>query len=274
MSEAARDIPDAAAGAVPEAPAQPQPDPQSPSPAAEPTADDLLRMEAVDAFYGHIQALRGVSLTVRRGEIATLIGSNGAGKTSTLKTISGLVRARSGTITFDGQDITAEAAHKLVPLGIGHVPEGRRIFSRLSVMENLQMGGYTRTPAEIRTDMDRVIELFPRLGERRSQRGGSLSGGEQQMLAIGRALMSHPTLLLLDEPSLGLSPILVQQIFSIIEEINRQGTTILLVEQNALQALKVASRGYVLQTGSIILADDADALAANEQVRRAYLGEI
>jgi branched-chain amino acid transport system ATP-binding protein len=274
MSEAARDIPDAAAGAVPEAPAQPQPDPQSPSPAAEPTADDLLRMEAVDAFYGHIQALRGVSLTVRRGEIATLIGSNGTGKTSTLKTISGLVRARSGTITFDGQDITAEAAHKLVPLGIGHVPEGRRIFSRLSVMENLQMGGYTRTPAEIRTDMDRVIELFPRLGERRSQRGGSLSGGEQQMLAIGRALMSHPTLLLLDEPSLGLSPILVQQIFSIIEEINRQGTTILLVEQNALQALKVASRGYVLQTGSIILADDADALAANEQVRRAYLGEI
>ena len=275
MSEAARDVPE-----MEDAPAQAAEEAPKPAPAeglaaaVQPTADDLLRLDGVDAFYGHIQALRGVSLTVRRGEIATLIGSNGAGKTTTLKTISGLVRGRNGTITFDGKDITPEAAHKLVRLGIGHVPEGRRIFSRLTVMENLQMGGYTRTPAEISTDMDRVIELFPRLGERRSQRGGSLSGGEQQMLAIGRALMSQPKVLLLDEPSLGLSPILVQQIFSIIEEINRQGTTILLVEQNALQALKVASRGYVLQTGSIILADSAESLAANEQVRRAYLGEI
>jgi branched-chain amino acid transport system ATP-binding protein len=242
--------------------------------ASQPSADDLLRVDGVDAYYAHIQALRTLTMSVRRGEIVTLIGSNGAGKTTTLKTISGLVRAREGTVTFDGKDITPEAAHRLVRLGIGHVPEGRRIFSRLSVMENLQMGGYTRTPAEISADMDRVIELFPRLGERRSQRGGSLSGGEQQMLAIGRALMSRPKLLLLDEPSLGLSPILVQQIFSIIEEINRQGTTILLVEQNAQQALKVASRGYVLQTGSIILADSAENLAANEQVRKAYLGEI
>ena len=270
MSEAVRDE------AVDEEPAieATQPETQAVEAASQPSADDLLRMDGVDAYYGHIQALRGATLSVRRGEIVTLIGSNGAGKTTTLKTISGLVRARQGTVSFDGKDITHEPAHKLVPMGIGHVPEGRRIFSRLSVMENLQMGGYTRNAGEISTDMDRVIELFPRLGERRSQRGGSLSGGEQQMLAIGRALMSHPILLLLDEPSLGLSPLLVQQIFSIIEEINRQGTTILLVEQNALQALKVAGRGYVLQTGSIILADSAESLAANEQVRRAYLGEI
>jgi branched-chain amino acid transport system ATP-binding protein len=266
MSEAVRDIAADEAG-----PAQAA---EAIATASEPSSDDLLRVDGVDAFYGHIQALRGLTLSVRRGEIATLIGSNGAGKTTTLKTISGLVRARAGTVTFDGNDITAEHAHRLVRLGIGHVPEGRRIFSRLTVMENLQMGGYTRSAGEISADMDRVIELFPRLGERRIQRGGSLSGGEQQMLAIGRALMSHPKLLLLDEPSLGLSPILVQQIFSIIEEINRQGTTILLVEQNALQALKVAGRGYVLQTGSIILADSAENLAANEEVRRAYLGEI
>ena len=273
MSEALRDTSaDEAPATEAQAPAQPAA--QEVAAASQPTADDLLRMDGVDAFYGHIQALRGLTLSVRRGEIVTLIGSNGAGKTTTLKTISGLVRARGGTVTFDGKDVTAEAAHKLVPLGIGHVPEGRRIFSRLTVMENLQMGGYTRKAGEISADMDRAIGLFPRLGERRSQRGGSLSGGEQQMLAIGRALMSHPKLLLLDEPSLGLSPILVQQIFSIIEEINRQGTTILLVEQNALQALKVAGRGYVLQTGSIILADTADELAANEQVRKAYLGEI
>jgi branched-chain amino acid transport system ATP-binding protein len=272
MSEAVRDTIDEAPATESQAPAQPAM--QQVAVASQPNADDLLRMDGVDAFYGHIQALRGVTLSVRRGEIVTLIGSNGAGKTTTLKTISGLVRAQKGTVTFDGKDITAEAAHRLVPLGIGHVPEGRRIFSRLTVMENLQMGGYTRNAGEISAGMDRAIGLFPRLGERRSQRGGSLSGGEQQMLAIGRALMSHPKLLLLDEPSLGLSPILVQQIFSIIEEINRQGTTILLVEQNALQALKVAGRGYVLQTGSIILADNAADLAANEQVRKAYLGEI
>jgi len=235
---------------------------------------DLLRMEDVDAFYGHIQALRGVSLRVRRSEIVTLIGSNGAGKTTTLKTVSGLVRPRKGRVMFDGDDISRVDAHRLVRRGIGHAPEGRRIFSRLTVIENLQMGGYTRSSSEISDELDRVFGLFPLLADRRQQRGGSLSGGEQQMLAIGRALMSRPRLLLLDEPSLGLSPILVQQIFSIIVEINRQGMTILLVEQNALQALNVAHRGYVLQTGQIILADTAANLAANEQVRQAYLGEI
>ncbi len=242
---------------------------------AQPAAtDDLLSMEAVDAFYGHIQALRSVTINVRRGEIVTLIGSNGAGKTTTLKTISGLVRARSGRVMFDGTDISRVDAYRLVPRGLGHAPEGRRIFSRLSVFENLQMGGFTRKRSEVNEDLARVFQLFPRLAERRAQRGGSLSGGEQQMLAIGRALMSRPKLLLLDEPSLGLSPILVQQIFSIIQEINRQGTTILLVEQNALQALNVAQRGYVLQTGRIILAESAADLAANPQVRQAYLGEI
>ena len=235
---------------------------------------DLLRLEEVDAFYGRIQALRGISLSVREGEIVTLIGANGAGKTTTLKTISGLVKARNGRVFFDGEETTKVDAHKLVTRGIGHAPEGRRIFSRLTVQENLQMGGYTRSRAEITQDTARVYELFPRLAERRGQRGGSLSGGEQQMLAIGRALMCRPKLMLLDEPSLGLSPILVQQIFSIIQEINRLGVTILLVEQNALQALKVAHRGYVLQTGTIILADSAENLGANEQVRQAYLGEI
>jgi branched-chain amino acid transport system ATP-binding protein len=239
-----------------------------------PAADDLLRLDNVDAFYGHIQALRGVTLNVRRGEIVTLIGSNGAGKTTTLKTISGLVRARAGRVTFDGTDISRIDAYRLVSRGLGHAPEGRRIFSRLSVVENLQMGGFTRTRAEVSEEMTRVFDLFPRLAERRSQRGGSLSGGEQQMLAIGRALMSRPKLLLLDEPSLGLSPILVQQIFSIIQEINRQGTTILLVEQNALQALNVAQRGYVLQTGRILLTAGAAELGADPQVRQAYLGEI
>ncbi len=247
----------------------------APAPETE-LADGLeqLRLEEVDAFYGRIQALRGISLSVRDGEIVTLIGANGAGKTTTLKTISGLVKARNGRIFFDGEETTKVDAHKLVTRGIGHAPEGRRIFSRLTVQENLQMGGYTRSRAEITQDTARVYELFPRLAERRGQRGGSLSGGEQQMLAIGRAMMCRPKLMLLDEPSLGLSPILVQQIFSIIQEINRLGVTILLVEQNALQALKVAHRGYVLQTGTIILADSADNLAANEQVRQAYLGEI
>jgi branched-chain amino acid transport system ATP-binding protein len=235
---------------------------------------DLLRMEKVDAFYGHIQALRGVSLNVRRGEIVTLIGSNGAGKTTTLKTVSGLVKPRKGRVVFDHDDISRVDAYRLVKRGIGHAPEGRRIFSRLTVLENLQMGGYTRSAPEISEEMDRVFGLFPLLAERRQQRGGSLSGGEQQMLAIGRALMSRPKLLLLDEPSLGLSPILVQQIFSIISEINRQGMTILLVEQNAQQALQVAGRGYVLQTGQIILADTVANLAAYEQVRQADLGEF
>jgi branched-chain amino acid transport system ATP-binding protein len=242
--------------------------------APEPADGDMLRLENVDALYGRIQALRELSIRVGRAEIVTLIGANGAGKTTTLKAISRLVPARSGRILFDGQDITKVDAYKLAKLGIGHAPEGRRIFSRLTVLENLHMGGFTRTRPEIEESVARVYDLFPRLAERRQQRGGSLSGGEQQMLAIGRALMSRPKLLLLDEPSLGLSPILVQQIFEIIKEINRQGITILLVEQNALQALNVANRGYVMQTGRIILADTAANLAANEQVRQAYLGEI
>ncbi|HLX35915.1 MAG TPA: ABC transporter ATP-binding protein [Candidatus Limnocylindrales bacterium] len=244
-------------------------------PAASGVGDDvLLDLREVHTYYGRIHALQGVSLEVRRGEIVTLIGSNGAGKTTTLKTISGILHPREGSVWFAGQDITKSPAHELVRAGIGHAPEGRRIFSRLSVLENLQMGAFTRKPSEAKVDMERVFELFPRLKERIGQRGGSLSGGEQQMLAIGRALMARPRVLLLDEPSLGLAPILVQQIFSIIQEINAAGTTILLVEQNALQALNVAHRGYVLQTGRVILADTAKNLAANEDVRRAYLGEI
>ena len=234
----------------------------------------MLRLDNVNTYYGRIHALQGISLDVRQGEIVTLIGSNGAGKTTTLKTISGLLHPRVGTVTFEGKDISATPAHQLVTRGIGHSPEGRRIFSRLTVLENLLMGGYTRTAAEREEDLEKALVLFPRLRERLTQKGGSLSGGEQQMLAIGRALMSRPRLLLLDEPSLGLSPKLVQQIFALIREINNQGITILLVEQNALQALAVANRGYVLQTGKVLLADEASALAANEDVRRAYLGEI
>jgi branched-chain amino acid transport system ATP-binding protein len=236
-------------------------------------SDVMLRLDNVQAYYGRIQALKGITIEVGKQEIVTLLGSNGAGKTTTLKTVSGLLHPRSGTVTFEGRDISKVPAHKLVKAGIGHAPEGRRIFSRLSVLENLQMGAYSRTHSEMREDLDRVVTLFPRLQERLKQAGGTLSGGEQQMLAIGRALMSRPRLLLLDEPSLGLSPILVQQIFSIIKEINSQGTTILLVEQNALQALAVAHRGYVLQTGTVNLSDTAAGLAANEGVRKAYLGE-
>jgi branched-chain amino acid transport system ATP-binding protein len=239
-----------------------------------PGPEVLLDIRDVQTYYGRIQALHGVSLQVHKGEIVTLIGANGAGKTTILKTVSGLLHPRHGSVHFEGRDISQEPAHTLVRAGIGHAPEGRRIFSRLSVLENLQMGAFTRTAAEAREDMTRVFELFPRLKERTSQRGGSLSGGEQQMLAIGRALMGRPRVLLLDEPSLGLSPILVQQIFSIISEINAAGTTILLVEQNALQALNIAQRGYVLQTGRVILSDSASNLAANPDVRRSYLGEI
>ncbi len=246
----------------------------TPSATSSTSTEAMLRLTNVNTFYGRIRALQGLDLEVGRGEVVTLIGANGAGKTTTLKTISGLLHPREGSVWFDGQDISNTPAHELVKRGIGHAPEGRRIFSRLTVMENLQMGGYTRTAAERREDVDRVLALFPRLQERLTQRGGTLSGGEQQMLAIGRALMSRPRLLLLDEPSLGLAPILVQQIFEIIRQINSQGTTILLVEQNALQALAVANRGYVLQTGTVILADTAAGLAANEDVRRVYLGEI
>ena len=233
----------------------------------------MLVLDDVNTYYGNIHALQGISMRVEAGEIVTLIGANGAGKTTTLKTISGLLHPRKGTVSFEGADVSKTAAHNLVRQGIGHAPEGRRIFSRMSVLENLQMGAFTRDQTTIGPDIDRVMGLFPRLRERTSQLGGTLSGGEQQMLAIGRALMSEPRLLLLDEPSLGLSPILVQQIFAIIREINGQGTTILLVEQNALQALSIANRAYVLQTGRVVLTGSADEVKANESVRKAYLGE-
>jgi branched-chain amino acid transport system ATP-binding protein len=247
----------------------------SPAPASAPSSDDvILRLAGVHTYYGHIHALQGIDIEVRRGEVVTLIGANGAGKTTTLKTISGLLHPRAGTVEFEGTDVSRRNAHDLVRDGIGHAPEGRRIFSRLTVLENLQMGGFTRSAAEIAEDTERVMTLFPRLRERSQQQGGTLSGGEQQMLAIGRAMMSRPRLLLLDEPSLGLAPILVQQIFAIIREINQLGTTILLVEQNALQALNVAHRGYVIQTGHVILSGPASELITNDMVRKAYLGEI
>ncbi len=246
----------------------------APSASAEPAADLVLELRDVHTYYGKIHALQGISLEVRQGEIVTLIGANGAGKTTTLKTISGLLHPRKGTVHFGDRDVSHTPPHQIVRDGIGHAPEGRRIFSRLTVLENLQMGGYTRKSREVAENVEHVYSLFPRLAERASQKGGTLSGGEQQMLAIGRALMTSPKVLLLDEPSLGLSPILIQQIFAIIREINGRGTTVLLVEQNALQALEVAHRGYVLQTGRVILADTAANLAANEDVRRAYLGEI
>jgi branched-chain amino acid transport system ATP-binding protein len=247
-----------------------------PAPAVAPApADDLLlKLDGVHTYYGQIHALQGITIEVKRGEIVTLIGANGAGKTTTLKTVCGLLHPRQGTVTFDGQDVSRTAAHDLVRAGIGHAPEGRRIFSRLTVLENLQMGGFTRKPTEIDEDVERVMTLFPRLRERTYQQGGTLSGGEQQMLAIGRAMMSRPRVLLLDEPSLGLAPILIQVVFETIKEINAAGTTILLVEQNALQALNVAHRGYVLQTGNVVLSGEASSLRENETVRKAYLGEI
>ena len=233
----------------------------------------MLVLDDVNTYYGNIHALQGISLTVGRGEIVTLIGANGAGKTTTLKTISGLLHPRRGKVFFEGSDISKVAAHRLVRLGIGHAPEGRRIFSRMTVIENLKMGAFTRDQSTIQPDIDRVMDLFPRLRERTNQLGGTLSGGEQQMLAIGRALMSEPRVLLLDEPSLGLAPILVQQVFSTIKEINAQGTTVLLVEQNALQALSIAHRAYVLQTGRVVLSGSAADVKDNETVRKAYLGE-
>jgi branched-chain amino acid transport system ATP-binding protein len=246
------------------------------APAATTTAigdQPMLEVDDIHTFYGQIHALRGIKLTVAEGEVVTLIGANGAGKTTTLKTISGLLHARSGAVRFEGDEITRTPAHELVERGIGHAPEGRRIFSRLTVLENLQMGAFSRRKVNIQPDIERVFTLFPRLQERTNQLGGTLSGGEQQMLAIGRALMSAPRLLLLDEPSLGLAPILVAQVFEKIREINSQGTTVLLVEQNALQALSVAHRGYVLQTGEVVLSGTADDLRQNETVRKAYLGE-
>jgi branched-chain amino acid transport system ATP-binding protein len=233
----------------------------------------MLRLDGLDVYYGEIHALRGVALEVREREIVALLGNNGAGKSTTLKTVSGLLRPRRGTISFENGPLTGVAAHDIVARGIAHVPEGRRIFNRLTVRENLTMGAYLRHDGGVAGDLDRVFDLFPRLKERISQVAGTLSGGEQQMLAIGRALMANPRLLLLDEPSMGLAPVLVEQIFATIDSINRQGTTILLVEQNAAMALSIAHRGYVLETGVIVLTGSAAELAGNADVRRAYLGE-
>ena len=233
----------------------------------------ILELDDVHTFYGSIEALKGVSLDVREGEIVTLIGANGAGKSTTLRSINGLNHPSRGTIRFQGRDITNSPSHEIVKMGISQSPEGRRLFPRMSVLENLQMGAFQRRDKAVQGDLDRVYGLFPRLAERKGQAAGTLSGGEQQMCAIGRALMARPKLLMLDEPSMGLAPIFVEKIFEIIQEINQQGTPILLVEQNALMALDVAARGYVLETGNIALADDAKALKQNEQVRKAYLGE-
>jgi branched-chain amino acid transport system ATP-binding protein len=234
----------------------------------------MLELEDLRAGYGNIEALHGISLSVGEGEIVTLIGANGAGKTTTLMTISGCVRARTGAIRFRGRDISGLPPHEIVALGLVQSPEGRKIFPRLTVAENLEMGAFTRRdPDGIAADQNRVFELFPILGERRRQPGGTLSGGEQQMLAIARALMARPRLLLLDEPSLGLAPLVVSRIFEVIRELNREGATILLVEQNAQMALKAAHRGYVLETGTIAMADAADKLLADPRVRSAYLGD-
>jgi branched-chain amino acid transport system ATP-binding protein len=236
----------------------------------------ILELEDVHTYYGSIQALKGISLTVDQGEIVTLIGANGAGKSTTLRSINGLNTPRRGRIRFQGREITYASAHDIVEQGISQSPEGRRLFPRMSVLENLEMGTFQRADRGNRKtvgeDLDRVYELFPRLAERKAQKAGTLSGGEQQMVAIGRALMARPKLLLLDEPSMGLAPIFVERIFEIIREINSQGTPILLVEQNALMALDVANRGYVLETGKIALSDDAKKLKQNPDVQRTYLG--
>ncbi len=232
----------------------------------------LLEVDGIHTFYGNIEALKGVSLEVNQGEVVTLIGSNGAGKSTTLRSISGLTPPREGTIRFDGREINLMAPQEIVRLGISLSPEGRHCFPRMTARENLDLGAYLRRDNEIGDDMDRVFDLFPRLKEREKQKAGTMSGGEQQMLAIGRALMSRPRLLLLDEPSMGIAPILVQRIYETIVEINKQGTTILLVEQNANYALGVSRRGYVLETGTVALSDASSALRKNPEVQRAYLG--
>jgi branched-chain amino acid transport system ATP-binding protein len=240
----------------------------------EETAAPVLEVDDIHLYYGAIHALKGVSLTVNEGEIVTLIGANGAGKSSTLRAINGINRPRQGKIHFQGRDITSASAHSIVKNGISQSPEGRRLFPRMSVTENLEMGAFQRTDRQnFAEDMDRVFDLFPRLKERRSQKAGTMSGGEQQMCAIGRALMARPKLLLLDEPSMGLAPIFVERIFETVVEVNKQGTPVLLVEQNALMALDVARRGYVMETGRIALEGPADELKTNEQVRMTYLGE-
>jgi branched-chain amino acid transport system ATP-binding protein len=234
----------------------------------------VLELDHVHTYYGSIHALKGISLDVREGEIVTLLGANGAGKSTTLRSINGLNHPRRGRISFQGNDITHAPPHTIVQRGVAQSPEGRRLFPRMTVFENLEMGAFQRSDrSAMKEDIDRVFTLFPRLAERRTQKAGTLSGGEQQMVAIGRALMARPKLLMLDEPSMGLAPIFVEKIFEIVVEINKQGTPILLVEQNALMALEVANRGYVLETGQVALADDAKTLRTNEQVRKTYLGE-
>jgi branched-chain amino acid transport system ATP-binding protein len=233
----------------------------------------MLEVDDIHSYYGNIHALKGISLTVDKGEIVTLIGANGAGKTTTLKTVSGVLHPRHGTIILEGEHIEGLPPHEIVMRGIGQSPEGRRIFGALTVLENLEMGAYARNdqPA-IARDLDSVFSLFPRLAERRKQLGGTLSGGEQQMLAMGRAMMTHPRVLMLDEPSMGLAPVLVESIFEIIKKLNQEGTTILLIEQNAAKALQVANRGYVIETGQIVLQNNAENLRKDETVRKAYLG--
>jgi len=236
--------------------------------------DTILELSDVHTFYGTIEALKGISIDVHDGEIVTLIGANGAGKSTTLRSVNGLNHPRTGTIRFMGEDITSKPAHEIVRMGISQSPEGRKLFSRMTVVENLEMGAFQRSDrAEIKGDMEHVFTLFPRLAERKTQKAGTLSGGEQQMCAIGRAMMARPRLLMLDEPSMGLAPIFVDRIFETIVSINKEGTPILLVEQNALMALDVANRGYVMQTGRIVLQGPASELKTNEQVRKTYLGE-
>ena len=234
----------------------------------------MLEIENLEVYYGVIRALKGISFQVDEGDIVALIGANGAGKTTTLHAITGLIPASGGTIWFDGRDITKVPGYRTVAMGMAHVPEGRRVFSQLSVLENLRLGAYTRKDkAEVETTLGKIYERFPRLEERKNQLAGTLSGGEQQMLAMGRALMSHPRLIVMDEPSMGLSPIYVNEIFDIIQEINKGGTTVLLVEQNAKKALSIADKAYVLETGNIVLSGDAKELMNNDQVKKAYLSE-
>ena len=233
----------------------------------------LLEISDLHVYYGAIHALKGVSLSVEKGQIVTLIGANGAGKSTTLRTLSGLLRPREGTVTLDGEEISHLRPDQIVRRGLCQVPEGRRVFPNLTVRENLDLGAYTRKDGEIRKDLDGILETFPRLKERLGQAAGTLSGGEQQMLAMGRALMGRPRVLLLDEPSLGLAPFMVQEVFRIIREINQRGTTILLVEQNARMALRAAAKGYVLETGRVVLSDTGAALLTNPEVRKAYLGQ-
>ena len=235
-------------------------------------ADTILKVDGINVYYDAIHALYDVSFEVKQGEVVTLIGANGAGKSTTLKTISGLMRSKTGSVEFLGKNIGAVPPHKIVEMGLAHVPEGRRIFAQMTVEENLEMGAYTQPKSTIAPSKEMVFDLFPRLKERRRQIAGTLSGGEQQMLAMGRGLMSHPKLMMLDEPSMGLAPILVQEVFDIVRNLHAAGTTILLVEQNAQMALSIADRGYVLESGRIVLADDAKKLLADDSVKKAYLG--